>query len=102
MENLKRRRYYIYYYKDFGNTYELYYAENLKEAQLAEEKGFSQIGRKEAERKCREEKDRRKHDPSFAYFASTTIMPIALIEKFEDCIEPEECGYHLNGYIYEK
>ena len=99
MEKLGRRRYYISYYKNFANTYDLYYAENTDEVRLAEEKGFTQISRKEAERKCSEEKFRRKYDPSFSHFASIHIIPLALFDRL---VDPEDVGYRLNGYIYEK
>ena len=69
------KRYYVNYYKDFGNTYDLYWAETPEQIEMAEKK-CERITRKKAERLCAEENYRRKHDQSFSGYASTEILPI--------------------------
>lgn len=100
--NMSRRKYYVHYWKDFNNTYELYYSD--KEI---DRDGFEKITRKEAIRLCVEEKERRRTDPSFSGYASTTIMP------YEYDYDPNgnarndgkniayDKNYCLNGYIWE-
>lgn len=69
------KRYYIYHYRNFGNTYHLYWAETPEQIKKAEE-FCDRISKKEAYGLCAEENRRRKYDPSFAYYATNVIYPI--------------------------
>ena len=79
---------------DFGNIYSLAYTETPNQEKAAESLGFSRITRKEAESLCREERQRRKYDEAFAYYADSYIYPIAVYEKD---FEPSMMMY--KGYL---
>lgn len=85
-----RKQYYIRYYSNFGNAYELYWAGTAEQKAIAAEEGYTPITRREAERKCAEENYRKKYDPSHSGYADAHIYPV---------------GYRLNphtrydGYI---
>ena len=68
------KHYYIKYPRDFANEYELFsvVANTKLEAEL-QQNGFERITRKQAERKCQSEKDRRKYDSNSAYYAPVYI-----------------------------
>lgn len=87
-----KRKYYVYYYKNFRNTYDLYYTENEENAKKMEDRGMQRITRREAVKLCREEKYRREN-PSFAYFASATIKPWD---------EHDLRNYEVRYYVWEK
>ena len=70
------KRYYVHYYRDFVNTYNLYWAETPKQIEMAEKYGYDRISRKEAEELCASENCRRKNDSSSSGFASSVIYPI--------------------------
>lgn len=70
------KKYYVNYWKNFGNTYNLYWAETPEQIKKAENLGYERITRKEAERLCAEENYRRKYDYNFSNFASPVILPI--------------------------
>ncbi len=61
-------------YGDFGNVYTLSYCEN-REDFAALPKGAERITRKEAIQLARREADRRRWEPSSAYYADADIMP---------------------------
>lgn len=93
------KKYYISYYRDFGNTYNLYWAETLEQIAALPE-NVKQITRREAERKCAEEKSRRRLDPDFAYYASAVILPADY--SGEDDWRDDPAHYRMNGYIVER
>lgn len=70
------KRYYVHYYRDFANTYNLYWAETTTQIEKAEKKGCERITRKEAEILCAAENDRCKHDSNFSGYASSVILPV--------------------------
>lgn len=71
-----KKQYFVHYYRDFGNCYNLYYAECPEDfAALPED--AERITRRKAEQLCRDEKDRRKYDESFSGYADTIITPAA-------------------------
>lgn len=71
-----KKQYFVSYYRDFGNTYTLLYAE-CPEDFAALPDGAERITRRKAVQLCREEKYRRKYDESFSGYASTIIVPAA-------------------------
>jgi len=83
-------KYFVYYYHDFGNTYNLYYTETSEQESFLPD-GSKQITRKEAENLCVQENYRRKHDQSSAYRADNLIYPAG----WEDNGDEPIC----NGYI---
>lgn len=90
------KKYYVCYYLDFGNTYNLYYADDSMDIQIPG--NYERITRKEALRLISAENQRRKDDPSFSYFAATSIMPI---DYKGDDIE-HDSRYKLVNHIWEK
>ena len=72
-----RRKYWIQYYRDFSNTYNLCYTETDTEAKQAEEAGWERITRQEAIDKCIAERRRRKEDAAFSGFADIVILPFS-------------------------
>lgn len=89
------RKYWVQYWRDFANTYNLYYTENPEEESMLP-KNAERITRKKALQLAREESDRQKFDEAFAYYASTTIAPIGE----HDIVNNHH--YHLIGRIWEK
>lgn len=89
------RKYYVHYYQDFANTYNLYYAES----------GFPvpdtwrQITRKEAEKLARAERRRRIEDEAFSGRACAEIFPADYPDD-GDIINDRR--YALHGYIWER
>ena len=74
-EETRMRKFYIQYYSDFANTYNLCYTDSREEDAQAIACGMERISRKEAENKCKDEKLRRMYSPSFAYNADSVILP---------------------------
>ena len=97
------KSYYILYYRDFANTYNLCYCTTPEECKAAEAAGYERISRADAIRKCINENSARKHDPNFSGYGSNTILPWEYIKRREDyeICYPEEIGLTLNGYIWE-
>lgn len=94
------KKYYVQYYKDFANTYNLAWAETPEQIKLAEDTGYEQITRKEAERLCVNEKEARTSDPAFSGYGDTAIFPIDYDRAENDWRNDR----HLqqNGYIVER
>lgn len=92
---MSRRKYYVRYWNNFSNTYELYYTDNGE----AVRDDFEQITRKEAIALCVEEKRRRKYDQAFSGAAATTIVPYGYRD---DGNIWNDKMYYLDGYIWEK
>ena len=93
------RKYYVEYYKDFSNTYNLFYANNDTERDLLPE-GVIRISRKMAEKLCAEEKGRRKTDQSFSGFADTAVFPIEGVRKEVDFYNDKR--YEKRGNVWER
>lgn len=92
---MSRRKYYVCYWRDFGNTYNLYYTD--KEIDRDD---YERITRKEAIRMCVEEKERQRTDPAFSGYASATIMPYEYDGTETDIWNDK--NYYLDGYIWER
>ena len=90
------RKYYANYYKDFSNTYRLFYTETPEEEKTALAKGYHRITRKKAFSLCAYARYLRKTDPSVAGFASAYVYPLNKDPDY-DCIIDEywidETGY---------
>ena len=91
------RKYYVYYYRDFANTYELYWA-STPEMEAALPREAEQISKKEAVRLCIAERERRKYDAAFSGYASTHICPA---DYHDQSMIAVDSGYKLNGYVWE-
>lgn len=89
------RKYWVQYWRNFGNTYNLFYTENPEEESMLPGNA-ERITRKKALQLAREESDRRKFDGAFAYYASATIAPLSV----EDIVNNSH--YQLIGRIWEK
>ena len=88
------KQYYVRYYKDFGNTYNLAWAETPDQIKMAEDAGYQKITRREAEKLCAAENDRRKHDQSFSGYADNVILPIECArDDWRDDRRFEKDGY---------
>lgn len=91
------KRYYAHYYQEFENTYNLYYVDDSMNIDIPD--SWRQISRKKAEKLAREERKRRKSDPSFAYRADGEIYPADLEEEY-DIENPKK--YFLDDVIWKK
>lgn len=91
-----KRKYYVHYYMDFGNTYNLYYA-NTPEMEARIPEGAERITRKKAERLARAERARRINDAASAFRADGAIYPAGVDSDFFD--DPR---YKLRGCIWER
>ena len=69
------RKYFINYWADYGNTYNLAYTDTDAQAAEAEASGWERITRKQAESKCADENRARKTDPAFSGYADNMIYP---------------------------
>lgn len=102
------KTYHIRYPRNFANEYDLCYCETAAEAKEAEAAGFERITRKEAIRKCANERWAREHDQNFSGYGSADILPWSYLtdprndpEHPAYPISPDEAGLTLNGYIWE-
>ena len=66
-----KNRYYVRYWRDFSNCYELYHAP----ADFVPPSAWERIRRKNAERLARAEKYRRATNPAFSHYADAYIYP---------------------------
>ena len=85
-------------YHGFGNCYSLFWADT-KEMEENIPTSARKITRKEAISLCAAENKRKKNDPSFAYFADSTIFPAI---KREIDVFGGDAEFKLNGYIWER
>lgn len=91
------KKYYIKNNYGFANTYTLVYTETPEQDEQALACGYERITRKEAERLCARENDRRTFDSSFSGFASNVILPIWYPVMDRDWRNDHRMA--LNGYI---
>ena len=102
------KTYYIRYIRNFSNEYDLCYCETPEERKAAEGAGYERITRKEAIRKCANERWAREHDQNFSGFGDADIVPWSFVSDPRNnpdhpCypVLPDEAGLTLNGYIWE-
>ena len=86
------KKYYVHYWNNFANTYNVYWAETPE--QIAKAEGDERITRKYAEKLCAEENYRRQTDYSFSGYASTVILPIDYEGDWRN-----DKNVYKNGYI---
>lgn len=90
------RKYWIHYYRPFGNTFTLYYTESAEEEKHLP-RDAERITRKDALKMARRESDTRKFDGAFSGFADAEIYPVNAPENIIN-----DQRYKLVGRIWEK
>lgn len=98
-----KRKYYVIYYRDFANTYDLVYTTPDTEHLLPD--GAERITRNEAIRLCRAEIDRKQYDRAFSGFASTEVWPVHASRDNITRLFDRECridgaDYYLQNHIW--
>lgn len=91
-----KKQYYLWY-GDFGNVYNLYWAETAEQIKLAKESGYTRITRRQAEKLCAEENNRRKYDGNFSGYADNLIFPVDCDEYERDLLNNR--SLYVDGYI---
>lgn len=92
---------------NFGNVYDLAWADNKEDCRMLEEMGFERESRKHAEHNARMERWRRKYDQSCSGYADESIYPAKYYtpEVQNDWQGAEMWLYHhnyeLKGVIWE-
>jgi hypothetical protein len=104
-----RRKYYIHYWRNFENTFELYYADTPEEAaKLEEVEEVYRLTRKQAEQKARNEMWAREHDAAFSGYGAVYVLPARVFfNRDNDFIfNPQEeiCRgrFYLSGRVLEE
>lgn len=101
------RKYYIRQ-GNFGNQYDLAYAETSEQCSMLEAIGFTRESRKFAEYDARAERDRRKYDQAFSGYADDVIYPAQyyIIAENKDVCDADTWlwreGYERRGLYMEK
>jgi len=93
------KKYFVKYYRDFGNTYNLAWAETAAQLAQAERDDWEQITRKAAESLCARENYARKTDHAFSGYADCLILPIDLDDRDVNWTDARHFARH--GYIVE-
>lgn len=88
-----KKAYYVRYYRDFGNTYNLYWLPDGEPAPA----GLERITCKKAVDLCKQERDRRKYDQAFSGYADAWIWPYGAPEAVT-CLHPLELRTS-GGYV---
>ena len=91
------RKYYIRYWANFGNTFNLLYVDDAMDIKIPD--NWERITRKEALSLARNERTLRKSDPNFAYYGDAEIYPANY--HFDDDII-NNMRYKLINHIWEK
>lgn len=84
------KRYFIKFYNDFSNTYNLAWAETPEQMEIAKNEGWSQISRVKAINFCKKEREKEHYNSMFSGYASRYIYPID--------IDIMEINYPLKNY----
>lgn len=95
-----KKKYYVWY-GNFGNVYNLYWAETAEQIKLAKESGYTRITRRQAEKLCAEENNRRNHDSYFSGYADNLIYPIDYEGIHAKWDLSNQRGVVQNGYVVE-
>lgn len=92
-----RKRYFVKR-GNFGNIYSLFWTDSPEmETKLPD--GAERITRAEAIKLCRDERQRRKHDRAFAYYADAQVYPAGYPDDSDISADRR---YTLSGYIWER
>lgn len=87
------KKYYIRYYREYGNTFEIRWIDNKEDEEIAIAEGFKRITRKEAIKKCTNAREEKRVNG--VTYGSTEILPLN--------IKPNSYLSDFNtedGYIY--
>lgn len=76
-----KKAYYVEYYRDFGNTYNLYWLPDGEPAPAR----FERITCKQAIELCKQERYRRRYDQAFSGYADTWVWPYGAPEAVRYC-----------------
>lgn len=94
------RQYFVHYYRDFGNAYDLLYADTENELNLIPDEA-EHITRKEAEALAAAENYRRKYDRNFSGYADNAIYPVTMNEEDKMHLANSD-KYYKSGYVWER
>lgn len=95
-----RRQYFVNYYANFANTYDLMYADTQEDLDLLPV-GAERITRKEAESLCADENRRRKYNGNFSGCADNVIYPVSMTSDEQRNVVNDK-RYFKSGYIWER
>lgn len=90
------KKYYINYYNDFGNTFDLCWVDTKEDEKAAIAKGYKRITRKEAIRKCVNSREEKRVN-GYCY-GSCEILNFNIAENLDINISDL---WTDDGYIYE-
>lgn len=89
------KKYFVKYY-GYSNVYDLVYTQNEEQEKQAEKANYERISRKQAEKLCAREKDRREYDQAFSGYAPIKIVPIDFDSEKEDMYSSR---FTIDGYL---
>lgn len=92
-----KKQYFVNYYRDFGNTYTLRWADNAADAEMLKTNGYERITRRKALELAREENDRRERDYNFSGYADNRIYPANYDAENDTMFETDASGYIIIG-----
>lgn len=93
------KKYYIRYYREAGNTFELRWIDNKEDEEIAIAEGFKRITRKEAIQKCINAREEERVN-GYTY-GSTEILPLNIKPNSYFPIFPGLSDFDTDdGYIY--
>ena len=99
MKNIMRKKFYVWN-GDFGNVYNLFWAETPEQSKRAEKNGATRITRRQAEKRGAEENDRRKDDSNGAGYADYLSFPGEGDEGERDL--GNNRSLYVDGYIVKR
>lgn len=94
-----KRKYFVHYYRNFGNTFNLYYADTPDQLTAIPE-AAQEISYKEAKQLAHDERLARKHDPAFSGYGDVAIYPADY--PHDQCDIRNDPRYRLVIYTYER
>lgn len=93
------KKYYVDYWSDFCNTYNLYYVDESMDMEIPH--NWEHITRAEAIHLARMERESRRRNPNFAHYADDSILPADWARDSDDDIRNDP-RYYLDGCIWER
>lgn len=94
------KKYYVHYWKSFGNTYNLYYVDESMDMEIPH--NWERITRAEAIHLARMEREARRINPNFAYYADDSILPADYDREWNGNDIANDPRYYLDGCIWER
>lgn len=101
---MSKKLYFIRYWRDFANTFNLAWADNDDDREWLASNGFEQCTRKYAETKARNERYARKFDQAFSGYGDDAVFPTKYWRLIEDEKDAQTWLYdrcELEGLIWE-